>query len=43
MSVNKLLTFNNTELTVNTATLKLSVSSESDYCYTTRDEILTLG
>ena len=34
MSVNKSLTFINTEQTVNTATSKLSVSSESYYAVT---------
>ena len=33
MSVNKLLTFINTKQTVNTATSKLSASSENYYCY----------
>ena len=34
MSVNKSLTFIDTELTVNTATSKLSVSSENYYTFT---------
>ena len=35
MSVNKSLTFINTESTVNRVTLRLSVSSEKYYCYIT--------
>ena len=38
MSVNKLLTFIDTELTVDTATSKLSVSSENYYTVTIKPQ-----